>query len=232
MGDFNIDLLKSEENRHVNDFLNQMFSSSFYPLIPRPTRVTKSSATLTDNIYVNYVEENYKSGLLFSDLSDHLPVFQITNRITNDSKPLIRTGCRQINKNTVQRLLENLEKENWHDVYESQNTHEAYNTFYDKLYNIYDKCIPYKNHKIAENGKIQRITKGILISRKTKKKRLYKKFLAKPTIVNKTNYKKYQNKFNKIKKAANKIYYDNTFFECKGNLKTTWSLINEIINRR
>ena len=171
MGDFNIDLLKSEENRHVNDFLNQMFSSSFYPLISRPTRVTKSSATLIDNIYmyVNYIEENYKSGILFSDLSDHLPVFQITNRITNDSKPLIRTGYRQINKNNVQRLLEKLEKENWHDVYKSKNTHEAYNIFYNKLYNTYDKCIPYKKHSIAKNGKIPWITKGILISRKTKK---------------------------------------------------------------
>ena len=30
MGDFNFDLLNSVENQHVNAFLNQMFSSSFY----------------------------------------------------------------------------------------------------------------------------------------------------------------------------------------------------------
>ena len=57
MGDFNINLLKSEENQHVNDFLNQMFSSSFYPLISRPTRITNRSATLIDNIFVNNLEE-------------------------------------------------------------------------------------------------------------------------------------------------------------------------------
>ena len=90
---------------------------------------------------MNNTKGNYKSGLLFSDLSDHLPVFQITNRTTNESKPLIRTGYRQINKNAVKRMLENLEKENWRDVYESQNTHDTCSIFYDKLYNIDDKCI-------------------------------------------------------------------------------------------
>ena len=33
-------------------FLNQMFSSSFYPLISRPTRITSRSAALFENIFV------------------------------------------------------------------------------------------------------------------------------------------------------------------------------------
>ena len=86
MGDFNIDLLKSDENPHVNDFLNQMFSSSFQPLITRPTRITNSSATLIDNIFVNNLEEIYTSGILFTDLSDHLPIFQITGNIQKKRK--------------------------------------------------------------------------------------------------------------------------------------------------
>ena len=40
--------------------------------------------------------------------------------------------------------------------------------------------------------------------------------------------KKYQNKFNKLKKTAKKLYHDNKLSEYKGNLKTTWKL-NEII---
>ena len=83
MGDFNIDLLKIEENQHTNDILNHMFSSSFFPLISRPTRITSRSATLIDNIFVNSLEDNFTSGLLFTDLSDHLPIFQITTTIYN-----------------------------------------------------------------------------------------------------------------------------------------------------
>lgn len=52
MGDFNLDLLKSNENQYAKNFINQMFSSTFYPLISKPPRVTKSSATLIDNIFV------------------------------------------------------------------------------------------------------------------------------------------------------------------------------------
>lgn len=50
MGDFNLDLLKIDGNHHIKDFTNMMFSSTFYPLISRPTRITNSSATLIDNI--------------------------------------------------------------------------------------------------------------------------------------------------------------------------------------
>lgn len=40
--------------------------------------------------------------------------------------------------------------------------------------------------------------------------------------------KTYRNKFNKLKKSAEKIYYDNKFVEYKGNLKTTWKLQSSI----
>ena len=52
MGDFNIDLLKLRKINTLMMFLNQMFSSSFYPLISRPTRITSRSAALFDNIFV------------------------------------------------------------------------------------------------------------------------------------------------------------------------------------
>ena len=81
MGDFNVDLLKVEESRHSNDVLNCMFSSSFYSLISKPTK----SATLIDNIFVNSLVDNFTSGLLSTDLSDHLPIFQITISLTQNT---------------------------------------------------------------------------------------------------------------------------------------------------
>ena len=49
MGDFNIDLLKSESCDFANKFTEQLFTSSFYPLITKPTRITSHTATLIDN---------------------------------------------------------------------------------------------------------------------------------------------------------------------------------------
>lgn len=42
-----------------------MFSSSFYPTISKPTRITKSTAILIDNIFSNTLEEKCKTGLLW-----------------------------------------------------------------------------------------------------------------------------------------------------------------------
>jgi exonuclease III len=50
MGDFNIDLLKSESCDFSNRFSEQFFTSSFFPLITRPTRITEHTAMLIDII--------------------------------------------------------------------------------------------------------------------------------------------------------------------------------------
>jgi hypothetical protein len=49
----------------------------FIPLMTRPTRITSHTATLIDNIFTNQLSHCLKSGLLFTDISDHLPVFSI-----------------------------------------------------------------------------------------------------------------------------------------------------------
>ena len=46
IGDFNIDLLKSESCYYSNNFSEQLSTSFFYPLITKPTRVTAHTTTL------------------------------------------------------------------------------------------------------------------------------------------------------------------------------------------
>jgi hypothetical protein len=51
LGDLNIDLLKHEKCEYsAARFLNQMMSSMFLPTILKPTRITRTIATLIDNI--------------------------------------------------------------------------------------------------------------------------------------------------------------------------------------
>ena len=77
LGDFNINLFKSETHSPTEDFLNQLYSSYFYPTISKPTRITDKSATLIDNIQFNSLNYETKTGILFTEISDHFPVFQI-----------------------------------------------------------------------------------------------------------------------------------------------------------
>lgn len=76
-GDFNIDLMKSNEHAKTKEFVDIMFSLSFYPLIGKPSRIIKDSATLIDNIFTNVMGEKIIRGLLVTGVSDHLPVFTV-----------------------------------------------------------------------------------------------------------------------------------------------------------
>ncbi len=57
MGDFNIDLFKSESCDYANQFIEQLFTSSFFPLITKATRITYHTATLIDNIFSNNIDD-------------------------------------------------------------------------------------------------------------------------------------------------------------------------------
>ena len=165
MGDFNVDLLKVEESRHSNDVFNCTFSSSFYPLISKPTRITSGSATLIDNIFVNSLVYNFTSGLLSTDLSDHLPIFQITISLTQNTTKKT-TKHRKITKKTLDLLNQKLECEKWEDIYREENPQHAYTRFYNTLFNAFDKSIPLVNHtnsyhKASQTPWITSYTKNI-----------------------------------------------------------------------
>ena len=79
MGDFNIDLFKSESCDYVSQFIEQLFTSSFFPLITKATRITDHTDTLIDNIFTNNLEKRDESlnAIIFSDISDHLPIVHV-----------------------------------------------------------------------------------------------------------------------------------------------------------
>ena len=72
MGDFNIDLMNTKSFQ-VNNFVNLMYSRNCCANIIFPTRITSYSATLIDNIFGS--DCHLLSGLIYSDISNHLPIF-------------------------------------------------------------------------------------------------------------------------------------------------------------
>ena len=76
-GDFNVDLLKYSCHDATSNFIDQLYSCGLHPLIIKPTRITKESATIIDNIFTNELQRVTFSGLIINDLSDHLSFFQI-----------------------------------------------------------------------------------------------------------------------------------------------------------
>ena len=88
LGDFNVDLFKSESCDYASEFIEHLFTSSFLPLINNATRISSHTATLIENIFTNNIEgiENSLNGIIFSDISDHLPIVHVSKTIVLTKK--------------------------------------------------------------------------------------------------------------------------------------------------
>ena len=85
-GDFNINFLNFETNKKVQDCANLMFHYNMIPLTNKPTRVTRHSANVIDDIITNSVtsHNDFKLAIIKIDLSDHFPIVFVikTNETT------------------------------------------------------------------------------------------------------------------------------------------------------
>jgi hypothetical protein len=200
MGDFNVDLFKSESCDYVNEFLEQLFTSSFLPLINKATRITSHTATLIDNIFTNNVEEveNSLNGIIFSDISDHLPIVHVSKtnvlgKNTHNRKNTNTVTYHRIFSKTNINTFENKIKDIcWNEILnETDDPEKAYIQFLGVFLDIYEANFPIKqreNSKTINKHKSPWITNCILKSVRTKN-RLYKTYLINPTDKNEQVYK-------------------------------------------
>lgn len=222
LGDFNLDLLRYHEHNGTNDFLDTLFSYCFMPLINNPTRITSHSATLIDNIFVNdpSIMQQLLSGILFSDISDHLPIFTIHHNKSHMTVTNVKVIRRDINPRTLSKFHSELNNCRWDDVYQSSDPNVAYDRFLDKYNNIYNTNFPLKEISKKKAKLISKpwITKGLFISIKHKSV-LYKKFLRCPSEINNHLYKQYKNKLNNLLKIAKKIITTSNLKELQETLE-------------
>ena len=176
MGDFKINLLNSETHAGTATFLDIMFSHFFIPSINRPTRVSENSATCTliDNIFSNVSgqDSNPVNGILYTDISDHFPVFRICFTQVNVNEPLPHYK-QIINSTTLNDLKNRLTSHDWNPVLSSHDPNQAFSLFLKDFQHHYSNAIPVKSYLTRYKQRKPWLTEGLLISIKRKNK-LYK----------------------------------------------------------
>lgn len=77
VGDYNINLLKLNEDELISDFFDLLTSHSMYPQITLPTRFSERHGTLIDNLFCKLTKTILESraGILIKQFSDHQPYF-------------------------------------------------------------------------------------------------------------------------------------------------------------
>ena len=231
-GDLNIDGLKINKNENVKEFFNTILDQDFMPMITLPTRVTDHSATLIDHIIVNTEllkkQGEITSGIIFSDISDHLPNFiVIKNQSPSQKKerPLIRIFG---HKNT-KKFQEKIKSADWTEFYKTTDPEKALIISYSNYNKSYNASFPMKRLSRKRAKDKMWITMGLKKSIH-RKNRLYKQSLLKPTANNKKQYTRYKNILTSCLRQAEEQYYKELLADEKQNLKTMWNIFGKVIN--
>ena len=106
-GDFNLNVLDYDNCKKVQNFLNLLYQNTMIPIINKPTRVTRKSATAIDHIITNcFAESNFKTAIFKTDISDHFPIDAFLSTITEQSSSGVTyTYKRIINNEAIQKFL-------------------------------------------------------------------------------------------------------------------------------
>ena len=172
-----LNLLDFADHPPTDDFFNAALGCGFHPLITKPTRITPHSATLIDNILTNSILDT-TAGILYSDISDHYPLFQITTSCLESSDSFQKTFLsRDINRTSISSFKQCLSNINWSYDYQAQDSDSAYDTFLSIFSSHYNSHFPL-TLKTVRTKKITKpwITQSIVSSCHFKN-RLHKRFL-------------------------------------------------------
>lgn len=231
MGDFNINLINVDSDRKTNEFLSMMVSMSFTPLIDKPTRITDTSATCIDNIFVDIANlQRTKSGIYTTDISDHLPVFCVTSNKCKPTSKYKFVESRNMCNDSINRFNYALSNQNWDFIYQEPDPNRGYVLFLDTYSDLYNTFFPIVRRKIrCKTFSKPWLTFGLLKSIKNKNK-LYNKYLRLRNPNDKVIFRAYSNKLCHILKIAERRYYTNELQSAQSSMRDTWKILKSIIS--
>ncbi len=141
LGDFNIDLLQYSKNEKTNDYIDNIFARGFVPLILKPTRITRSTATLIDHIYSNQLSKNSQSGIVINDVADHFGIYHIVH---SKPKPTLneKIGKRIFSEVNINKFNNLLSESNFVLTIEENCSDRSYDKFIALYTDTFDAAFP------------------------------------------------------------------------------------------
>ena len=145
----NLNLLDHSTKSKVKEYLNIVFQNLLIPMINKPTRVSKSNATIIDHILTNsFLNTDCSAVIIKIDISDHFPIFLISNEKISENAKNITIHKRVINEQSILYFKEILHEVDWTHLYTLCNPNQAYNYFLRIFGGIYDHAFPVNKMKI------------------------------------------------------------------------------------
>ena len=228
-GDINIDLLKTGDP-DATQLMNLMHSYNLYCIINKPTRVTETSATLIDHIWVSNCEKVNSTYIVIDDQTDHFPVeghIQCTQKI---KLPIQYRNKRLFNENSKIAFQSELSDVSWTNVYQSADANEAYTIFIDKFKSLFEKHFPVKRIRMTTKTRDEAYLTPAMKDSLREKRRLHRLAKKYPLTYYDT-YLRHRDTCNNAIKVAREQYYQEKMQASASNTRSLWREINKVMGR-
>lgn len=152
-GDFNINLLTT--NNESSQFLDTMGSNGFIQCIHEATRVTPTSSTLIDNIFVNFHKQQVVSKCFSLGFSDHLaqsicltnPNFLPKGFSDSNNNPVQSRSYSQANMDAFVYFLSEI---NWEQQFQTVDVSQQWGVFLSKISTLHETLFPLRVKKSCQ----------------------------------------------------------------------------------
>ena len=223
--DHNMHFLKHEKHKPTKEFIELNLDYHLLPSFTKPTRITKTSSTLIDNIIIGRkFQMSYEPTICISDISDHLPLVLSIDNIDPFKAPNTKIYTRKLDNKKMETLNTRIQEVDWTTVLHDKKANESLNTLHKFLSDQLDDIAPVKTFEVSDKKLIKNkwLTIGLLKCM-TKQRKLYKKTLQKNNQpLDHEHYRTYRNELKRISRKAKEAYYKEKCINFKRNTAKLW----------
>lgn len=229
-GDINIDLTKTWQPK-IKSYIDSLAELGFLPTITIPTRITDDTQTLIDHIYIRSSkklnDKTIRTGVLFSDISDHLPIFLLISNSHQTSTE--RKYVRLYGEKNIANFKSDIQKTDWTSAIESDDVNDSYSKFINIFTTQFEKHFPLVKQSRARQKDKKWMTLGLRKSITTKNKLLQRK-INRPTEYNINKYKDYNSRLQKCLENTENNYYMGQLKNKHESNCNFWKIFGSVVN--
>ena len=229
--DHKLDLLKAHLHKQTNQSLEKNLELDLVPSISMPTRITRKTATLIDNVLISQsLQAQMCPHLIVEDISDHLPILIVLRDLNKSVRGNNLIKSRNLNASNLEKIGIDIRKHHWKKVLSKTNASQGFTTFHKILCDTIDKHAPETVKSINAKKIIKNpwITSGIMKSL-SKQRQMFKSHLKGD--VSTFNYRKYRNNLQSIIRFSKHRNLHEKCNEYRRDSTKLWRLINELMKK-
>ena len=152
--DHNLDLMKSEKHVQMQNFIENVLSNELIPCITRPTRITKSSAMLIDNIITSRnLFDTLTCGIAISGISDHFPCVMTWPKALSKKQKYIEFILQKLDDKYFSNIRQDLNIDWQSFLCMENNANQNFQLFHNKITSVLETYTELKKVRIS-NKKI------------------------------------------------------------------------------